>query len=45
MILRNIEKRERRDGKEPWGSNIVINTDELLIDEIVEVMKKHGHCD
>lgn len=42
-ILGNIEHGREKEGKNPHNSYIVINTDEPYIDEIVEVMKRHGH--
>lgn len=42
-ILGNIEHGRGKEGKNPHNSYIVINTDEPYIDEIVEVMKRHGH--
>lgn len=44
-ILGNIENAREKDGKKPYNSYIIINTDEPYIDEIVEVMKRHGHWD
>ncbi|WP_203362424.1 hypothetical protein [Bacillus sp. REN10] len=38
-----IEEGRQLDGKKPYNSHIVINTDEPYIDEIIAVMKKHGH--
>ncbi len=38
-----IEYGREKDGKKPYNSYIVINTDEPYINEIKEVMKKHGH--
>lgn len=31
------------DGKDPVPEYIVINTDEPYIDEIIDVLKRHGH--
>lgn len=42
-MLGNIEDGREKDGKNPYNSYIVINTDEPYIDEIIEVMKRHGH--
>lgn len=42
-ILGNIEHGRGKEGKNPHNSYIAINTDEPYIDEIVEVMKRHGH--
>lgn len=38
-----IGKRRQKEGKVPSNSYIVINLDEPYIDEIVEIMKRHGH--
>lgn len=38
-----IEYGRKKDGKQPYNSYIVINTDEPYVKEIIEVMKKHGH--
>ncbi|OCA87487.1 hypothetical protein A8F95_08680 [Bacillus wudalianchiensis] len=38
-----IEEGRIEDGKKPFNSYIVINTDEPYIGEIIEVMKRHGH--
>ena len=40
-----IEEGREKDGKNPYNSYIVINTDEPYIDEIIAVMKRHGHWD
>ncbi len=42
-ILGTIENGREHDGKKPYNSYIVINTDEPYINEIIEVMKRHGH--
>lgn len=42
-MLGNIENGREKDGKKPFNSYIVINTDEPYIDEIVDVMKRNGH--
>ncbi|WGT37752.1 hypothetical protein QH639_18200 [Lysinibacillus sp. 1 U-2021] len=42
-MLGNIEHGREKDGKKPFNSYIVINTDEPYIDEIVDVMKRNGH--
>ncbi|UUV25960.1 MULTISPECIES: hypothetical protein [Lysinibacillus] len=44
-ILGNIEDGREKDGKKPYNSYIVINTDEPYINEIINVMKRHGHFD
>lgn len=40
-----IEAGREEVGKKPYNNYIVINTDEPYIDEIIAVMKKHGHWD
>lgn len=38
-----IERGRLEDGKQPYNNYIVINLDEPYIDEIIEIMKRHGH--
>lgn len=38
-----IEHGREKEGKKPYNSYIVINTDEPYINEIIEIMKRHGH--
>lgn len=42
-VLVNVEAGRMKDGKKPYNSYIIINVDEPYIDEIIEVMKRHGH--
>lgn len=42
-VLGKIEHGRELDGKKSFNSYIVINTDEPYVDEIIEVMKRHGH--
>jgi len=42
-VLGEVESKRYDEGKEPYNSYIVINTDEPYINEIIEVMKRHGH--
>lgn len=44
-VLETIEEGRFEDGKKPYNSYIVNNTDEPYIGEIVDVMKKHGKWD
>lgn len=44
-MLGNIEHGRENDGKKPFNSYVVINTDEPWIGEIVEVMKRNGAWD
>lgn len=44
-MLGNIEHGREKDGKKPFNSYVVINTDEPWIGEIVEVMKRNGAWD
>lgn len=44
-IVEGISMGRDRDGKVASPNYIVINTDEPYIEEIVEVLKKHGHWD
>jgi hypothetical protein len=41
--LEDIQAGRKRDGKEPCPEYIVINTDESYAQEVIEIMKKHGH--
>lgn len=38
-----IEEGRKADGKKPENTYIVINTDESYADEVIEVLKRHGH--
>jgi hypothetical protein len=38
-----IEDGRKMDGKPPFNNYVVINLDEPYIDEIIEIMKRHGH--
>jgi len=38
-----IEDARKMDGKPPFNNYVVINLDEPYIDEIIEIMKRHGH--
>jgi hypothetical protein len=42
-VLGDIEEGRERDGKHPYNCYVVINVDEPYINEIVEIMKRHGH--
>jgi hypothetical protein len=42
-VLASMEIGRSKDGKNPYNSYIIINVDEPYIDEIVAVMKRHGH--
>jgi hypothetical protein len=42
-VQRKIEEAREEEGKKPYNSYIIINTDEPYILEIIEVMKRHGH--
>jgi hypothetical protein len=42
-VLTDIELGRLQDGKNLFNSYIVINLDEPYIDEIIGVMKRHGH--
>ena len=41
--LGKIENGRAVQGKEPFNSYLVINTDEDYANEVVEIMKKNGH--
>jgi hypothetical protein len=38
-----VEEGREKEGKKPYNNYIVINVDEPYVDEIIEVMKRHGH--
>ncbi|WNF36437.1 hypothetical protein RJD24_18745 [Bacillaceae bacterium IKA-2] len=42
-VIIDIEIGRVKDGKQPFNSYIVINVDEPYVNEIVEIMKRHGH--
>lgn len=41
--LEDIKKGRIADGKNPSNTYLVINTDEPYADEVIEIMKRHGH--
>ena len=38
-----IEERRKEEGKNPINTYIVINTDEPYADEVINILKRHGH--
>lgn len=38
-----IEDGRQKEGKHPFNNYVVINLDEPYIDEVIEIMKRHGH--
>ena len=44
-VLTIIENARLGEGKKEYNSYIVINTDEPYIQEIIAVMRRHGHFD
>lgn len=38
-----VEEGREQDGKKPFNSYIVINTDEPYVNEVIEIMKRNGH--
>lgn len=43
-ILGSLSRLARHSkGKDPYPNYIVINTDESYIEEIIDVLRKHGH--
>lgn len=44
-VLFHIESGRESEGKNPYNSYIVINTDEPYASEIADVMKRNGHFD
>jgi len=43
MLRKTIKEGRVNDNKSPDHKYIVINTDEPYADEIIEILKKHGH--
>jgi hypothetical protein len=43
IICHRIKKFREREGKEPNPTYLVINADEPYADEVIEIMKRHGH--
>jgi|GEM_PF-3485829 len=41
--LTDIAAGREKDGKAPYNEYIVVNADESYINEIIDVLKKHGH--
>lgn len=44
-VLLQIEQGREYDGKKPFNNYIVINVDEPYADEVLEILKRHGHWD
>lgn len=42
-ILREIHACRSYDGKDTERTYLVINTDEPYADEVIEILKRHGH--
>ena len=42
-VLRTINRGRSCNGKDTDNIYLVINTDEIYADEIIEIMKKYGH--
>jgi hypothetical protein len=43
IILGKIYEGRKRDKRQPENEYIVINTDELYADEVIEILRKNGH--
>lgn len=43
--LHFVEEGREREGKKPFNSYIIINTDEPYVNEVIEIMKRNGHWD
>lgn len=43
LAFHEIELGRQLEGKKPFNNYIVINLDEPYVDEIIEIMKRHGH--
>lgn len=41
-VLMDVERGRKEEGKKPFNTYIVINTDEPYIKEIIEIMSRHG---
>lgn len=44
-LLGNVEAGREKDGKKPFNSYVVINTDEPYIKDIVAILEANGHWD
>lgn len=44
-LLGNVEAGRENEGKKPFNSYVVINTDEPYINEVVAILEKNGHWD
>lgn len=42
-IAESIEDNRRTEGKNPRNTYLVINTDEPYADEVIDILKRHGH--
>ncbi|MEI2356108.1 hypothetical protein [Mesobacillus zeae] len=42
-VGRKIAKRREDEGKKPVNEYLVINTDESYADEVIDILKRHGH--
>lgn len=43
LVADYIENGRIEDGKKPYNNYMVINLDEPYVDEVIEIMKRHGH--
>lgn len=43
IVSKHIEEGRIADGKKPFNNYLVINLDEPYADEVIEIMKRHGH--
>lgn len=43
IILKSIRHGRKQEGKTASQSHLVINTDEAYANEVIDIMKRHGH--
>jgi hypothetical protein len=44
-VLTVVEEGRVQDGKKPYNSYLIINTDEPYVNDMVDIMKQNGHWD
>lgn len=42
-LVHKIKHHRESQGKKSFNQYLVINTDEPYVDEVIEIMKRHGH--
>lgn len=43
LVAAWIEDGRMKDGKQPYNNYLVVNLDEPYANEVIEIMKRHGH--